>query len=286
LPSFYSFSGHMTTSYTTKHPTLKENILSLVFILIAAYLLAIIPRIENPLMWFFILFLASVFLIIALSLKGFVDDIFRFYTKEDAIKFCGEVAQKTNHDYFSLGGECNAEFYEDKDIIRNLSKLIEKNVKIRILFGPNYDLRSIHLLEYALKFPFQIEVRRLKRRYPGDHFKVADDEFIHVGYTHPPLASEREGYIKRSRATASAYKQIFEEYWKSAEIFNIEKMVCKAKPIDKQYLDESWMKVNDAIWGRSSGFITINTENSEVGHRSANENEIEALKSSLGIKCL
>ena len=279
---FQSYSIYMETVEIARHPSLKENILTLSFILITIFLLAIIPVLESLLLSFLAVFLAAISLFLALSLKGFVQDILRFHTKDDAIRYCSKIAQAAHHDYFSLGGECNAEFYENRSIITNLSGLISQNVKIRILFGPNYDIRSINLLRNALEHSSQIEVRRLKKRYMGDHFKVADEEFIHVGYSHPPLASEREGYIMRSRSAAGAYKNIFELNWDSAETLDIKEMVCRARPIEDRYLTEEWMEKYDAIWGESAGFITVDTGSR---YRSANEVEIAGLKDALGIKC-
>ncbi len=211
-------------------------------------------------------FIMSAVLMMAMYRFGYLEDKIRYNNPVQAKGLCSKVISKVEKDFLSLGGECNSEFYENPEIVSNINKMAENNVNIRFLFGPNFDIESIDLLR--LRLANKIKMRRLKKRYIGDHFKIADAKFVYVAKEHDALDEDRKGYILSSFRDASEKKILFEKLWRDAEEVDVEKMVCNASQFPDEFLKDEWIREHEAKWGTQSGFIK-KTQNSEKRPASA-----------------
>lgn len=198
--------------------------------------------------------ITTTLVVIAMHLDGYFEDKFEYHNSNQAKVLCAEITSKAKKEVIALGGECNSEFYDENDsMISSLQQNAEKGIHTRFLFGPNFDINSLTLLKLAREN--KIKMRRLKRRWKGEHFKIADIEFLYVGNPHEMLDIERTGYIMRSPRNALKKKILFEEEWKKSEKFDVDEMVLKATEFPEKYLEPGWLKNYDGEWGKTAGFI-------------------------------
>jgi hypothetical protein len=234
--------------------------------------------------WFLPLFILISFIsLIALHTGGYLNDLKVYTNQEDAKQFCADIMEKAEQELLILGGECSSEFYDDPDIKKAMLTLIERRIRFRILFGPDYDVHSSELLKYVCLHPDLFEIRRMKRRFADEHFKIVDTMFIHIASPHGPISLEREGYVEKSRSIALQRKYLFEKVWQTAEPFEVRKALCSARPIDKKYLERSWLITRDSEWGDQAGFIAMDKDEQKV--RPATADEITSLKKALEVPC-
>ena len=211
--------------------------------------------------------------------SGYFEDKVKYNTITEAKRLCSKVISKANEEFIVLGGECNSEFYENGSIPHAINKMVEKEIQPRFLFGPNFDIESFDLLKLSDKG--KLKMKRLKRKYIGEHFKVADSKFIYIANPHGSLGEDRKGYILSSSKIALEKKMKFEELWRKADDFDVRSMVLKASEFPDDYLTTAWLEKNEAEWGKTSGFIK-KIEKEKI--RSANMEEINSLKEKLGIQ--
>lgn len=265
---------------------MSKNSLSSLLFIIGFVLLLLLPFvIESYSALFFPVFiLVFLIMVIALHLGGYVNDIKEYHNPEDAKRLYADIMSRAKHDLLILGGECSSDFYLDPDITNEINILDSKKIPSSILFGPNYDIKSVQWLDYARRHPDLIKIRRMKRRFNGEHFKIVDNTLLYIAFPHDSMAPDREGYVEKSQSTAIKKKRLFDELWQSAESFDVEKEICRAKPFEKKYLDEKWMADHDCEWGEHSGFIIRDEKTPEP--RPATTEEITSLKRTLGIACV
>jgi len=227
----------------------------------------------------YIAFIGGGAITVAMYYFGYFEDKISYHNNStQAKRLCSNVFSRVEKEFFSLGGEFNSAFYNNVEIRSNLNNIIQKGVVPRLLFGPNFDIESVDLLK--LKLGNKIQIRRLKKKQMGDHFKVADSKFVYVAKPHVSLGDDKSGFILSSIRDASKKKILFETLWESAEEFDVVDKVRSASVFQPSFLEPKWLEKNPAEWGIQSGFIKMG-EDSKA--RPANAEEIISLKEKLGI---
>lgn len=176
-----------------------------------------------------------------------------------------------------LGGEGNSKFMEEYQIKRILAELIDRGIRIRFLFGPNYDIRSATFLKWGKEK--KVEIKWLPERAEEEHFKVVDKSYVQVANKHAALEEERKGYTYYSPRKALRRWKEFERRWEEAEVFDVEDRIKEAEEKYDEFKKQGVRK-GQCEWGFSAGFIKREEEGQVIP---ANKEEIEKLKKVVGI---
>lgn len=135
------------------------------------------------------------------------------------------------------GGEMTAEFCSNPQIINSFEKILsQRSVKIKILFGPQIDVRNHEFLRLLVSNLNKVEVRWMpERKMP--HFIVVDERFLSLEDEHEML-TERRG-IAGKTTTAIIFSDYFDRLWKRADtMFDLVKAIKQASPISKEEIGE------------------------------------------------
>lgn len=197
-----------------------------------------------------------------------------YNTAEDAIRSCANILSKAEKYIYFVSGEINADFYENDEIKNVLeNKLLSKdykNIDIKMVFGPNIDIRSTTILKLAMLG--ELKIRRLNKRHEN-HFKIIDDQHVYFADYHEPLSLERTGSIYHDKKVALKKKEEFNNLWENAEEFDIRSILNNLTPVKE-------INGKEGKWGIDNGFIT--KDSIDDNYKIATTIDIINLKTKLG----
>lgn len=218
-------------------------------------------------------------------LRGYFSDRMNWRTSEKGKENCKKILSFCEEEACFLAGEGNSDFMEDQDIKQMLDKLISKSIRIRFLFGPHYDVRSVTFLKWAKEG--KVEMRWLRER-AREHFKVIDKTYLQVADEHDPLDRERTGYTVYSPRKGGRKWKEFEKRWQRAEVFDVVERIKTAEEGCNKFIEEARKSdefkrrgiiEKEGKWAISAGFIKGTGRNLIP----ATKEEIVDLKRAVGI---
>lgn len=202
---------------------------------------------------------------------------------EEGKKNCMKIMSGCKEEFCFLGGEGNSRFMEDEEIKERMQELIDEEIKIRFLFGPHYDVKSVAFLRWAKEG--KVEMRWLNTR-EEEHFKVVDRGYIQVSLKHEALEEERNGYIAFSVKEAQEKYDYFELLWEKAELFDPVKRIEEAEngcvEFERIFRERKPVeRYKDCQWGIDAGLIKKEKEGSDPVP--VTEDDIRRLKNKIFI---
>lgn len=107
-------------------------------------------------------------------------------------------------------GEMDSEIVNNIKVIDSLDNALEKNIRIRIIVGPEFDKKSKDFAEHLLKSK-KTKFYQLKKR-PDIHFRIIDGKHIYLEPSHEPLTDSKYWPLHHVRAFTKYYTRTFEKY--------------------------------------------------------------------------
>ena len=134
-----------------------------------------------------------------LGIKTFVD-------AETLIKLSSEQFDSAQHSIQMVEEKFSSHIYNDSQIIRSIRDAINRDVKIQLICGPEFDPRNIELIKLIRNQ--HIDLFQLDKN-PQAHFNVIDWVSTKLENPHGNTESFREGYFVQSMSLGNTHATEF-----------------------------------------------------------------------------
>jgi len=136
------------------------------------------------------------------------------YTDFEGIKSAAKLIKTCDTHIKIRAGELSHDAWSDESIISALEAAVKKGSMVRILFGPDYDVKNI---QYIGRFYNKNITYRLVENRKMPHYTIIGKKHLHIEGPHEPLQkSGRYSIITRSRRDVEKFNSIFDKQWNDA----------------------------------------------------------------------